>query len=87
MDIGGYNMASAPKFEYTPQNYIVNFGWSNEISYLLLCYNVSHKYCFVDLRNGRVLNLVFDRVDEAEKWLYKNASVHEKNAIEVTYVP
>lgn len=80
-------MASSPSFEYKPQNYVVKFGWNNKSSFLLLCYNVSHEYCFVDLESGRIMNLAFSTVGEAEKWLYEHAEVYEKNIICTTYVP
>ena len=36
-------MASSPKVNYErANNYIVKFGHSNEIDYLILCYNVSN---------------------------------------------
>lgn len=80
-------MATSPKFEYQPQNYIAKFGWNGKSSCLLLCYNVNHEYCFIDLEKGRILNLTFSTVDGAEKWLYSVAEVYEKNAICTTYVP
>ena len=84
---GGYSVASAPEIKYTPQNYVACFGWNDKISYLFLCYNVSHEYCFVDLKTGRIMNLTFSTVDEAEKWLYEVAEVYEKNAIVTNYIP
>ena len=80
-------MASSPKFEYQPQNYVVRFGWNNKSSFLLLCYNVNHEYCFVDLESGRIFNMNFSTVGEAEKWLSGVAEIFEKNIICTTYVP
>ena len=80
-------MAALLNFEYKPQNYVVKFGWNDKISYLLLCYDVDHHFCFVDLERGRILNLAFSTVDEAEQWLYNTAVVYEQNVITTTYIP
>ena len=81
-------MASSPKMiDYSPNNYVVKFGHSNENDYLLLCYNVDRKLQFVSLKTGSVYNLAFDSVAEAEDWLYKFAEVLLKNGIEPTYIP
>ena len=81
-------MASSPKVNYeSANNYIVKFGHSNEIDYLILCYNVDRKFQFVSLHSGCIYNLVFDTWQEAEKWLYDFSEVLEKNVIETTYVP
>ena len=85
---GIFTMASSPKvINYSPNNYIVKFGHSNENDYLLLCYNVDRKLQFVSLKTGSIYNLAFDNVAEAEDWLYKFAEVLLKNGIEPTYVP
>ena len=81
-------MASSPKKYYpVPKNYIVKFSWSNATSYLILALNVDEKFQFVDLRSGRIMNLVFETVEDAEKWLDSISQIHEINAICTTYVP
>ena len=78
---------TGPKFEYSPNNYIVKFLHKRNISYLILIYNVDHKYQFVDLKEGRLFNVEYDTVEEAEKMLACAACIIEKNAMETTYVP
>ena len=81
-------MASSPKVDYPiPQNYIVKFTYENKPSYLLLCVEVNQRFQFVDLGKGRICNISFDTIEEAEKWLYTVAEVYEKNVIATTYVP
>lgn len=81
-------MASSPKIDYAyPKNYIVKFSWSNAASYLILAYNVDNKFQFVDLRSGRIMNLVFDTVDDAERWLDSISQILERDTICTTYVP
>lgn len=81
-------MATSPKVDYPiPQNYIVKFTYESNASYLLLCVNINQRFQFVDLCNGRMHNISFDTVEDAEKWLYTVAEVYEKNAIATTYVP
>ena len=72
-------MATSSKINYTPRKYLVKFGWSSKIFHLLLCYNVNHEYCFVDLESGKIFNLTFSTVDEAEKWLYQTTEVQNKS--------
>lgn len=78
---------TGPKFEYNPTNYIVKFLHKRNTSYLILIYNVDHKYQFVDLKEGRLFNVEYDTVEEAEKMLACSACIIEKNAMETTYVP
>ena len=71
-----------------PNNYLVSFGLSDTISYLLLCYNSNGKFCFIDLKSGKIFdNTLFNTVDEAENWLFSIAKVYTKNKIETTYIP
>ena len=73
-------MASSPKVDYKEvKNYVVKFGHSNEISNLILCYNVDRKFQFVDLKKGSIHNLSFVNVEEAEKWLYSFSNVLAKD--------
>ena len=71
-----------------PNNYLVSFGLSNAISYLLLCYNSNQKFCFVDLETGHIFDKdLFNTVDEAENWLFSIAKIYAKNEIATTYIP
>ena len=81
-------MATAVKVNYpNAQNYIAKFTHKEKPSFLLLCVNVNEEFQFIDLQTGRIHNISFDTVEEAEKWLYAVAEVYEKNAIATTYVP
>lgn len=81
-------MASLSKVNYSvPQNYVVKFIYENSSSFLLLCVEVNQRYQFVDLGKGKVYNLSFDTIQEAEDWLYAVAEVYEKNVIVTTYIP
>ena len=82
-------MGIVPKstFSYSPNNYIVTFSWKKEPSYLFLCYNEDKRFRFVDLKAGNLLTLSFDNPQKAEEWLNTVTNVHEKNAMEITYVP
>lgn len=81
-------MASLSKVNYpVPQNYVVKFAYEDNSSFLLLCVEVNQRYQFVDLRKGKVYNLSFDTIQEAEDWLYSVAEVYAKNVIVTTYIP
>lgn len=81
-------MAEYTKVDYpNVQNYIVKFSWSNKVHYLILAYDCNNEFRFVDLRTGQILNMRFESVEEAEKWLRTVAIIHEQNAICTTYVP
>lgn len=56
-----------------PNKYKVRFKYEDKISNLLLGYNVDFKFQFINLNTGRILNLIFDTIPEAERWL-KNAA-------------
>ena len=81
-------MATAAKVDYpNAQNYIAKFTHKENPSFLLLCVNVDEEFQFVDLQTGRIHNVSFDIVKDAEKWLYTVAKVLDKNVIAQTYVP
>lgn len=54
-----------------PNKYKVRFKYKNKISNLLLGYNINFKFQFINLDTGRILNLEFNTVPEAERWLDK----------------
>lgn len=60
-----------------PNKYKVRFKYENKITNLLLGYNTDFKFQFINLDTGRILNLVFETVPEAERWLNKTAKVIE----------
>lgn len=81
-------MASMTKIDYLRvRNYIAQFTWHKEPLMLLLGYNVDNKFQFVDLAAGRIMNLTFETVEDAEKWLGSVAEILERDAICQTYVP
>lgn len=83
-------MASRKKIDYPNlKTYIVDFPSKDKASMLMLGYNVSDHFQFVDLETGRIMNLVFETIDEAEKWLAKASKIIERNVdvINTTYVP
>lgn len=54
-----------------PNKYKVRFKYENKTFNLLLGYNVNFKFQFINLDTGRILNLEFNTVPEAERWLDK----------------
>lgn len=81
-------MASSPKMDYpVVKNYVAQFPWAADKSYLILAYDVDRKFRFVDLKAGNILALKFDSVEDAESWLHKFSNVHLENSMETTYIP
>lgn len=70
-----------------PNNYIVTFPWQREPAYLLLVYDESARFRFLDLKTGALKVMSFESVEKAEDWLSKFSTIHNKNVMEVTYVP
>ena len=63
-------MASSPTVDYPEvKKYLCTFGHSPLSMLLVLCYNVNRRFQFVNLTQGRVMNLEFDTVEEAETHL------------------
>ena len=54
-----------------PNKYKVRFKYENKTFNLLLGYNVNFKFQFINIDTGRILNLEFNTVPEAERWLDK----------------
>lgn len=81
-------MASMTKIDYPRvKNYIAQFSWNEEPLMLLLGYDINNKFQFIDLNTGRIMNLTFDTVEDAESWLGSVAEILERDAICQTYVP
>ena len=55
--------------------YKVRFKIENKITNLLLVYNIDKRFQFVNLDTGRIMNLVFEDISEAEEWLRNTAEV------------
>lgn len=55
--------------------YKVRFKIENKITNLLLGYNIDEKFQFINLDTGRIMNLVFEDIQEAEEWLKNVAEV------------
>ena len=51
------------------RKYICTFGHTPLSMLLVLCYNVNQRFQFVDLTQGRIMNLEFEDADSAEQWL------------------
>lgn len=81
-------MATMKKVEY-PQlkTYIAQFGWDTKTMMLMLGYNVSNKFQFINLETGRIFNLTFETPEDAHEWLKSVATIHEEDIICTTYVP
>lgn len=81
-------MASMTKIDYpSVKNYIAKFSWSNKPLMLMLGYNVDNRFQFINLETGRIMNLSFNTVKDAEKWLNTHSEIFERNIICQTYVP
>lgn len=61
------------------KKYLCTFGQSPLTLLLVLCYNVNHKFQFVNLTFGRICKFEFDTVEEAENFLQEVASVLVKD--------
>ena len=61
------------------KKYLCTFGHTPLSMLLVLCYNVNQKFQFVNLTQGRIMNLEFDNVVEAEKWLFQTAETLVQN--------
>jgi hypothetical protein len=61
------------------KKYLCTFGQSSSTLLLVLCYNVNHKFQFVNLTLGRICKFEFDTVEEAEKFLQEIANVLVKD--------
>ena len=51
------------------RKYICTFGHTPLSMLLVLCYNVNQRFQFVNLTQGRIMNLEFEDADSAEQWL------------------
>ena len=81
-------MASMTKIDYpSVKTYIAKFSWNNKPMMLMLGYNVDNKFQFIDLETGRIMNLSFETVEDAEEWLNTHSEVLERDVICQTYVP
>ncbi len=69
------------------KTYIAKFSWNNKPLMLMLGYNVDNKFQFIDLEIGRIMNLSFETVEDAEEWLNTHSEILERNVICQTYVP
>lgn len=73
-------MASSPTVDYPEvKRYLCTFGHSPLSMLLVLCYNVNRRFQFVNLTQGRIMNLEFDSVEEAEAHLEMIAETLVKN--------
>ena len=73
-------MASSPIVDYPEvKKYLCTFGHSPLSMLLVLCYNVNRRFQFVNLTQGRVMNLEFDTIEEAETHLEIIAETLVKN--------
>lgn len=81
-------MASMAKMDYpSVKTYIAKFSWNNKPMMLMLGYNVDNKFQFIDLETGRIMNLSFETVEDAEEWLNIHSEILERDIICQTYVP
>lgn len=81
-------MASMTKIDYpSVKTYIAKFSWNNKPMMLMLGYNIDNKFQFIDLETGRIMNLSFETVEDAEEWLNTHSEVLERDVICQTYVP
>lgn len=81
-------MASMTKIDYpSVKTYIAKFSWNNKALMLMLGYNVDNKFQFIDLETGRIMNLSFETVGDAEEWLNTHSEILERDVICQTYVP
>ena len=73
-------MASSPTVDYPEvKKYLCTFGHTPSTVLLVLCYNVNRKFQFVNLNTGRIMNLEFEDVEEAEAHLEMITNTLVKN--------
>ena len=81
-------MAEMNKINYpSVKTYIAQMRWKTKPVMLMLGYDVNNRFQFIDLNTGRIMNLNFKTVDDAEQWLKVTGQILEKDTICQTYVP